>query len=284
MEALSKLRRRVPRPAKIVEVEAVGKHSAKETAKRVIEEVNAGNVRVPILSTRAQEAMALAQRPDATVRQLTRLIGPDPVMVAKIVGASNSPAYNTGATITSLTNALSRLGTGTVRDILHQVVIEATVFDKRADPWLKELHRHTLGVAHVARFLAEQLKIDPAYATLCGLVHDLGEVTSRAVIGSDEGSAEVIRLTHPYIGALTAQQWGLPAAVVGGVRRHHQFDGFSGGKGYSRIGNLLKLADEVTHRDSDDPALHLQPATSERIGASEQLVESAIEYAKSIGA
>src|SRR5438093_32628 len=65
---------------------------------------------LPLLPATAQQAMELAQRPDADLHELCRLLERDVTLAASVLKLVNSPLYNWTGTIASLQTAVIRLG------------------------------------------------------------------------------------------------------------------------------------------------------------------------------
>src|SRR5262245_54518254 len=85
------------------------------------------DARLPILPETASEALAPANDPATPMNRLERVVGRDAVLASRMLMVASSAAY-AGASVRTLHAALQRMGSGTVRDILYQSVMECHVF------------------------------------------------------------------------------------------------------------------------------------------------------------
>ena len=69
---------------------------------------------------------------------------------------------------------------------------------------------HSIQVARLAAFIAEELKLDTTLAKKAGLFHDIGKAVDQEVQG-----------THPEIGGNIARKFNLPQEVIDPIETHH---------------------------------------------------------------
>jgi putative nucleotidyltransferase with HDIG domain len=168
-----------------------------------------------------------------------------------VLAVANSAVYG-GMRVRSLPQALARLGTGTIRDILYQAVSECPVFRGRAGRALTAERTHAVTVSHVMRSLCKKVGAEEEYAFVCGLLHDIGRAVLLELF-HHEPPAEidraeipgVITLIHTTVGRQVARNWQLPGLVIESAKRHHQYRDFDGAGSYSQIGNLVAAADDL---------------------------------------
>ena len=70
---------------------------------------------LPIIPHIAQKILSLKLNTDEGERELIKLIEKDPVILAKIVGLSNSPLFGTGRKILTLHDAVALMGSKRVK-------------------------------------------------------------------------------------------------------------------------------------------------------------------------
>ena len=236
----------------------------------------AKNVNLPTLPSVMQKLSALLQDPDTGAREVGLLIAEDVALTGKVLKIANSAYYGLRERCLAPQQAASILGI----KVLRNVVMQASVMKqydhlKGGEFDVEALWRHSILTAHCSQFLARKCQnsvgLAPDELYICGLLHDLGKVVLLdslraeylAVVAdsADHGSqllrAEEERLgfTHADVGALVAQQWGLPEAVTRAIQFHHVTaeDGEE-----DAVVLLVRATNQIAHAIQDD-----DPAASE---------------------
>ncbi len=88
---------------------------------------------------------------------------------------------------------------------------------------------HSIQVARLAAFIAEELKLDTTLAKKAGLFHDIGKAVDQEVQG-----------THPEIGGNIARKFNLPQEVIDPIETHHD----DRPKGIMSV--IVKVADAIS--------------------------------------
>lgn len=119
------------------------------------------------------------QDADTTIDQLARLISADPLITAKLLRMANCVTLNpSGKTITSVAQAVSRLGFNVVRAVsLVFALDQLTKSDamRAFAPMADKAWAHSIQVAALSRVLSKRLGYGNAdEAMLAGLVSDMG--------------------------------------------------------------------------------------------------------------
>src|SRR5690606_13810194 len=86
-----------------------------------------GRAALPMLPAVAQSALELVNDPDASVAEFAKLIDKDPPIAARFLSVANSALYSRGRKVTSMEEAVMRLGIYGCRDLLMQVVYASTL-------------------------------------------------------------------------------------------------------------------------------------------------------------
>jgi putative nucleotidyltransferase with HDIG domain len=221
----------------------------RDTASRILEIARDSTVKLPMLPETASEAMVLANDPNTPMNKLERTITRDAVLASRMLAVASSAAY-AGTPVRTLGAALQRLGTGTVRDILYQSVMECHVFRGDDERSARAERDHAIAVGQLARGICKLVGIDHDYAFVCGLLHDIGRIalaSLRKAIAdtcAPEDYTAVDDLVHPSLGAFLAGRWKLPSLAIEGARRHHRHAG-SDREGYSQMGHVVRVADSI---------------------------------------
>ena len=182
----------------------------------------------PVLPATALELLALSRNPTVDFEQIAKLLQKDPLVAAKVLKIAQSAMYARGAALTSLRDAVVRLGLETVASIFLQVSMNMRVFRAPGyDRVMVALRKHSAMVANVARVVCRRTSVYDEYAFLCGLLHDVGIAAGAAVIGTSapfEIAWPAIIEAHAEAGRTLCAAWQLPPDVGLVVGMHHASD------------------------------------------------------------
>jgi len=183
---------------------------------------------------------------DGSAHGLAKLVEQDPSLAAKILQVANSGLYASGARITSVPTAITRIGFNEI----GQIVMAASVVKNfaRTSGLLdyKLFWRHALTAAHMA-FTGSQIcrvgmsKEERDGLYLAGLLHDIGILIYdqffhdefEAIVDYAGGKgisyleAESViapKETHAVLGAALLEMWKVGPSAIAGVRFHHTPD------------------------------------------------------------
>lgn len=190
---------------------------------------------VPMLPAQAQRVLQLVGDPDVTIATLATVVSKDPVLATRVLGMSNSALYGALSPLRSVSDAVVRLGTRTVRNVVVTVSMQsqfksATLYGRHGALFMD----HAVGTAYVAHLIADKLRADVEEAFLCGLLHDIGKLVilktahqhqqkRGPAIPADELDAAVAE-HHAVCGALALGFWNVPDDVRDVVQFHHAFE------------------------------------------------------------
>ncbi|MBC7360606.1 MAG: HDOD domain-containing protein [Desulfacinum sp.] len=197
------------------------------------------------------------------ISEVSREIGRDQVLAARLLGLCNSPLFGTSGKVTSLDRAVVLLGEKRILQIAFSVFL-SSVFPSGPGGYSLckgGLFQHSVGTALIAEFLTRTTGGSPGKAYTNGLLHDIGKVVlDQAVVTqaplfyrkamSAEGSLvsverEVFGTDHTQAGGALALHWGLPAGTIQAVSRHHD-------EAFAHSGDtdaaVLVLADFIANR------------------------------------
>lgn len=178
--------------------------------------------------------------PLVSLERLAGLINEDPALSARLLKLANSAFYRFPAPITTITHALTMIGTRQVRDLVTASSV-LSMF-QGIPPDLVDMvsfWRHSVACGVAARVLAtarREANVERIY--LIGLLHDIGRLVlfvhmpgeMRAMIETCRGEpprllheeeSQRLGCDHAQIGALLLQGWNLPADIFLPVRNHH---------------------------------------------------------------
>lgn len=201
---------------------------------------------LPTLAPIAVRMLELTSNADADIRDLTNVLRGDQSLTAKILSVANSGAFGARGRITSLDQALVRLGFRMVRNVVLAVTVfgyfpEEPAADADQDRLDRtEFWKHSLAVALLSQRIARRIgnrSVLPDEAFLAGLLHDLGKVALDAVFPkayrrvvaraaqnhSDVTDAEhaILGVDHTVAGRRLAERWKLPSSLRDVIWLHH---------------------------------------------------------------
>jgi HD-like signal output (HDOD) protein len=185
--------------------------------------------------------MALREKladPNASVKEVVKLVEQDISISAKILQLVNSAFFGLPREISTMNTAVSYLGI----DMLQNLVLSAEVFRvfenaaKLPGFSFEELHEHSQLTAKIASHIPVPAAVHSA-AVVAGLLHDVGKLVlatrspkhfARALAGATEEKRplfvveqELMGVSHAEVGAYLLGIWGLPCPVVEAVAHHH---------------------------------------------------------------
>lgn len=186
---------------------------------------------VPLLPEAAREAMRLLDDPALSVRDIAAVLRRDPGLCALLFRAANAPGQGASRTISTIPDAVMRLGAQGLRRLLFQASA-SRILTVRSRPDLTERLRVrsaavALGSARVARVYGTE----PEAAYVAGLLHDVGHAVVHSLCGTRGAPPElreparadaVADALHERVGATVATRWNLPFGIESAIGHHHR--------------------------------------------------------------
>jgi HD-like signal output (HDOD) protein len=193
-----------------------------------------------------------------------RVISTDPALAGRLLALANSAESGAAEPITSINEAMMRLGIRAVRNVALGLSLVSgyrqgtcTAFDYDGY-WARSLAR-----AVAAQRLAHALRVGgPAEAYILGLLADIGSLALASVypiaygellvsqeVSSREDFARAeehrFAITHRKISGEMLLEWGLPEGFSRAVRDYEEYDMSAAPPGLSETTALLRAADAV---------------------------------------
>ena len=222
---------------------------------------------LPVLPNSAAEVLALCNGSDCDARELALKIERDQSLAGHVLHVSNSAAYAPTEPIVSLSQAVARLGFGTVCEISIAVAVKGKVFNVPGfESTLAELWRHSAASGFYAKEVARVLRKNVEGAFLCGLLHEVGKPVALQLLvdawveaGVDEPlDAEVAEGVMDKFGGILGgtllSKWDFAPWMQAAVEYCHDAD--SAGQ-FREQAMMTGLASRLTHwalASSDDTA------------------------------
>lgn len=199
------------------------------------------SVDIPVCPGVLTEAMSEAQKDEPDIRRLADIITSDPGMSAAALKLANSPLYGGGRLVSSVRNAVERLGTKNIVCVVVASALRASITGLPA-AWLEQFWRRTSMMALAASLIARRLYgISPDAAYTYTLFHDAAiplmmkrfpnygdvlEKCEREGMLLEQAEAQFFPCTHPIVGSLLVRNWGLPPILGQAIRFHHEPDAY----------------------------------------------------------
>ena len=196
---------------------------------------------VPSLPSVVMKLRKYLNDPDVGFDELAKVIQYDPGLTANVLQLANSAYFGWAGTISSVKDAITRLGTNRIFQMVLCMSVAPLVSKpiKGYDMDAGSLWEHSIAVAVCAEQLALKLKLKEAReAFTAGLLHDMGKVVLgtfvevddepiREIVRSDqlafnEAERMVLGIDHAEVAAALLEDWQLPPEVVASARYHHE--------------------------------------------------------------
>lgn len=176
---------------------------------------------LPEVALRVREA---AEDPGVGIPQISKVIGNDAALTARIIKVVNSPLLRSNKEITDLQMAVSRLGinytcnlaTGLAMEQIFQATSDV-VDRKMREVWNKSTE--IAGICHV--LCRHYTRLMPDQATLAGLVHQIGVLPiltyaeeHNELLADSISLNRVIEQIHPIIGDKILRTWEFPEPIA----------------------------------------------------------------------
>lgn len=221
------------------------------------------NIALPVCPQVFMElTQAMAHMDDASF-DLARVLSSDPMLTARILRVSNSAFYRASRQISSIREAIVRIGLNEIWTIASALKAKE-MFRVSGDGWSQfngYLWRHSLKTAASIRCLARKLSllnveelfttallhdigksillnVDHQYATMC----KQGEVNGEALLKLE---FEKFGTHHGRLGGALLRHWNLPESIARQIDGHHEEPDLNDEHRLPRL--LLSIANEMGH-------------------------------------
>jgi HD-like signal output (HDOD) protein len=200
--------------------------------------------------------MVLALDPDVSVAQLVQLTSRDQVLAARMLRLANSAYCAPLEAITTISDAVVRLGTTSVRNVVLATCMASRLQHGGAyGPQGRGLADHGIGTAFLSQLVARQAGANAEEAFLYGLVHDIGKLLvlqlSKDFVSAGgrwvrpDELAAVMTSRHAEFGGDVLAEWHLPAIIQMPVVFHHRPDACTD---YPTEAAVAYVANRLGHR------------------------------------
>lgn len=188
---------------------------------------------LPVVPSVLQRSLALfSRRDELSIAELAGHIEQDVVIAGTILGLANSAVYRGHSAVSSLRQAIVRLGINKARNVLLGLSVARSLGRlKVPGGWsLIRFNAHSLAAAILCDLIVRSVACtDPEWAFMAGLLHDLGLLAiacglpkefAAIMAHTGGGDAELVDqernllgFTHFEVGAEIMSRWNCPVEV-----------------------------------------------------------------------
>ncbi len=191
--------------------------------------ISSDDCELPVLPEVAAQLLKLTSDVDCEVADIVALIKRDQSLTSHLLRIANSVRYSTGVTVSSIQQAVARLGLLCVREIVVLISCQCKIFDvPDFEAHVRQSFRRSLATAAFAQEIARVRRMNVEEAFLSGLLHDVGRpilfqalATRRRRYGLAASDEEICKAAETHRIALAAKliiSWDLSARVAEAVQ------------------------------------------------------------------
>src|SRR5215510_474981 len=197
---------------------------------------NSKPLQLPVFHPVALKLMNVLANEDYSIAQVAQMIIEDQALSSHVLHMANSVFFSGLSKITTIRDAIVRLGAKQVMNIVT-VVTQSQQYrtkDKTMAAYMQTLWQHSLGCALGTKWFAEKTgykELAPE-GLLAGLLHDIGQLFLLKILEDVQASEPHMTLSQPVIlevlqhmhveqGAMLMQHWNIPE-LYGEIVRQQQ--------------------------------------------------------------
>ncbi|PVZ16075.1 HD-like signal output (HDOD) domain, no enzymatic activity [Pseudomonas sp. URIL14HWK12:I9] len=255
----------------------------------LLEAIEHDSLTLPTLPEVALEIRRAAEDSEISVSALSRVIGRDTALSARLIKVVNSPLLRRHSEVTSLHTAITRLGVNYTSNLATGLVIEQ-IFNARSpavERTMRECWATSVAVAGLAYELSRRThKLKPDQAALAGMVHLIGMLPiltyaedHNDLLADPVCLNHIIDNIHPLIGSKILRSWDFPRALADVPLFHLDVQREQAAADYA---DLVQVASLLNRPLEQRPTLNKLPAW-QRLGMDDldpPLLSSEVQQAK----
>lgn len=185
----------------------------------------------------ALQILELLSDEEVKIRALTELINSDPAFATEIIGAANSAMFALQGSVTTVPQAVVRVGFSFMKSLSMTVAMRGYVRRALRLPVLRRCWVHSIATGVLADELAASIGFENECTYTAGLLHDIGRLGLLAAHSEryakllEQAPAERVELLgaeremfgidHSQAGEWLAAEWRLPPKIAEVIRLEH---------------------------------------------------------------
>lgn len=248
--------------------------------------------------TAVAQVFGLINDPKATMSDFERVVRPDVGLTTNLLRCANSAYYRASREITSVRDAITRMGMRRVFEVAASASFAKAVPETLSGYGTSALDywEHSVAVAVLSDRVGREVGFTyPDLAFTAGLLHDLGKVVVSSWLDehpalrlppeglvSLELEYELLGATHAEFGEALCLKWNLPKDIAGAARWHHAA-GDAPSATLRYLATVVQVADEAARLAGFGEGLAVEPLeveALERLSLTRERVEQLVEAAK----
>jgi HD-like signal output (HDOD) protein len=197
--------------------------------------VNQGKLDLPMMPKVTSAVVAMTQDEDSDMAALAQLIQSDQSLAMRVMKIANSPAYRGVASMTSLQQAISRMGMSTIAEIALAASVGAKVFNVAGfNEVVKHMWKQATASGGWAKEIARIRRRNVESSFMCGLLNQIGkpvtlqalaEIQQESNIKLDrEDTLKLVQIFYVKVGLALGKAWELPTAVLETIEFHQNYN------------------------------------------------------------
>ena len=233
---------------------------AEKVQRDLVEAIDNDDLVLPTLPEVALQIRKAAEDPEVSISALSKVIGRDTALSARLIKVVNSPLLRATQEVTELHTAVTRLGINYSSNLAIGLVMEQ-IFHARSEvveQKMREVWRKSLEIAGVSYALCRHCtQLKPDQAALGGLVHQIGVLPILTyaedhydLLSDPISLNHVIDHIHPLLGDKLLRVWEFPDMLVQVPRLYLNFKRRSDQIDYV---DLVQVASLYCCKDTDHP-------------------------------
>ncbi len=216
--------------------------------------------KIPSLPSVVMKLRQYLNDPEVSFDELAKVIEYDPGLTANVLQLANSAYFGWARTIKSVKDAITRLGTNRIFQMVLCMSVAPLVRKPIKGYGLdsSDLWEHSIAVAICAETIGQELGltgVDDGFTA--GLLHDIGKIVLGTFVEVDddpikevmeldnlafnEAEMMVLGIDHAEVAAVMLSSWSLPDEVVAAARWHHLPTQCE--PRYQRLADVIHVAD-----------------------------------------
>lgn len=244
----------------------------------------AGELEITLLPDVAVHILNNPMQDDTNIQELSALIQRDQVLAASVLRVVNSAAFLGDKRVTSLRQAVTRLGLVALRELVLAAVFKSRLFNVPSyEAYLQDIWQVSAITAAYAREVATACAGDVETAFLCGLLHNVGKpaillalIDLGREVPTNVGCVALLEAVPDLqlrAGVMIADTWKLPDEIKTAIAFQDRWEEAPTDASLAKTTALAKL---LTHNllfpgSSDEKSIHTLPLC-QSLGVKEESV------------